>query len=258
MTLIDATGKGQTDLLVWSAAGVDLYAKGLTRILNSGLGSLKGVVFIAPGDFDNDGLMDLCVVTDTGAALYRNTGGKFAKSAVTLPQGAYERAVWIDYDHDGDLDLMLLGDKPALMRNQGDAGFADHTSDFPFVATAHPVDAWKLRVVPDSKAFDLAVIYSNHALVLYRDQLGGHYEATAYTGVARDLTQVEADFDGDGRMDRARVAQDGTIHLLHNRTATRDHWIRVQLTGVKSPVKLAEDAEVEIKAGLMAYQKHSV
>ena len=253
MTLIDATGKGQTDLLVWSASGVDLYAKGANRVADSGLSGLKGVVFIAPGDFDNDGLMDLCVVTDAGAALYRNTGGKFVKSTVTLPQRAFERAVWIDYDHDGDLDLILLGDKPALMRNQGEAGFAERTGDFPF-AVAHPVDAWKLRVVPDSKAFDLAVIYSNHAPVLYRDQLGGHYDATAYTGVARDLTQIEADFDGDGRIDRARVAQDGTVHLMHNRTVSKDHWIRVQLTGVKS-LKLAQDAEVEIKAGLL-YQKH--
>jgi tetratricopeptide (TPR) repeat protein len=250
MSLIDATGKGQTDLLVWSATGVDLYAKGLTRVVNSGLAGLKGVVFIAPGDFDNDGLMDLCVVTEAGAALYRNTGGKFVKSAVTLPQRTFERAVWIDYDHDGDLDLILLGDKPALIRNQGEAGFAEKTEDFPFAAAARPLDAWKLRVAPDSKAFDLAVIYSNHAPVLYRDQLGGHYEATAYTGVARDLTQIEADFDGDGRADRARVAQDGTVHLMLNHTVSKDHWIRVQLTGVKS-LKLAQDAEVEIKTGLL-------
>lgn len=251
MTLIDSTGKGRTDLLVWSADGVALYAEG-TRRVDSGLDQLKGVVFIAPGDFDNDGLMDLCVVTESGAALYRNTGGKFAKATFTLPQRPYARAVWIDYDHDGDLDLILLGDRPALMRNQGAAGFADYTADFPFVA-AHPVDAWKLRVVPDSKAFDLAVIYSNHAPVLYRDLLGGHYDAAPFTGVARDLAQIEADFDGDGRIDRARVAQDGTVRFLHNRAVSKDHWIRVQLTGVKS-LKLAQDAQVEIKAGLL-YQR---
>lgn len=250
MTLIDATGKGQTDLLVWSAAGAELYAKGQNRVADSGLSNLRGVVFVAPGDFDNDGLMDLCVVTETGAALFRNTGGKFVKSMLTLPQRAYERAVWIDYDHDGDLDLILLGDRPVLMRNQGVAGFADRTDEFPFVAAAHPVDAWKLRVVPDTKAFDLAVIYSNHAPVLYRDQLGGHYAATPFTGTARDLTQLEADFSGDGRMERVRVAPDGTVHLLRNRTVSKDHWIRVQLTGVKS-LRLAQDAEVEIKAGLL-------
>ena len=252
MLLIDSTGKGQTDLLVWSSNGIALYAQGAKKVVDAGLNDVKDAVFVAAGDFDNDGLMDLCVLTPTGAAIYRNTGGKFAKSTMALPQRRFERAIWIDYDHDYDLDLFLLGDKPALIRNQGTAGFADRTADFPFAA-GHPVDAWKLRAVPDTKAFDLAVIYANRAPVLYGDQLGGHYSAGSFAGAARDLTHVDADFDGDGRMDRARIAPDGTVHVQHNRTASPQHWIRVQLTGVKS-LKLAQDAEVEIKAGLI-YRK---
>ncbi len=253
MALIDSTGKGQTDLLVWSASGVELYLQGSKRAAETGLNGLKGVVSIAPGDFDNDGLMDLCVLTAAGPAIYRNAGGKFVNSAAALPQRRFERAVWLDYDHDYDLDLVLLGDQPALIRNQGEAGFTDRTNDFPFVAAqpaAHPVDAWKLRVDPDSKAFDLAVIYANHAPVLYRDRLGGHYEATAFAGAARDLTSIDADFDADGKIDRARVAQDGAVHWMRNTGNSQQHWIRVQLTGVKSP-KLAQDAQVEIKAGLV-------
>ena len=195
MTLIDATGKGQTDLLVWSATAVDLYAKGATRVPDSGLSSLKGVVFIAPGDFDNDGLMDLCVLTDSGAALYRNTGGKFVKSTVRCRSAPYERAVWIDYDHDYDLDLILLGDRPALMRNQGEAGFAEHTADFPFmtarrirgrVEASHGAGFESLRSGRD--------LFESRAGALSRSARG-HYEAAAFTGVARDLTQIDADFD---------------------------------------------------------------
>lgn len=247
LALIDSTGKGQTDLLVWSANGAALYAKGTRLVADSGLGGLTKVVFIAPGDFDNDGLMDLCILTESGAALYRNTGGKFVRTGTALPQRRFERAIWLDFDHDYDLDLLLLGDAPALMRNQGEAGFADRTADFPFVA-GHPVDAWKLRAVPDTKAFDLAVVYANRAPVLYRDQLGGHYEATPFTGEARNLSRIDADFDGDGRVDHASVAADGSLHFALNRTPSSDHWIRVQLSGVKS-LKLAEDAEVEIKSG---------
>ena len=252
MLLIDSTGKGQTDLLVWSAEGVNLYAQGSRRVADSGLGAVKGVFYAAAGDFDNDGLMDLCLLTESGPAIYRNTGGKFADAKIELPQRRFERAVWIDYDHDYDADLILLGDQPALMRNQGAAGFADRTADFPFAA-GHPVDAWTLRAVPDTKSFDLGVIYSNHAPVLYRDELSGHYRADAFNGAARDLTTIDADFDADGRIDRARIAQDGTVHFGHNRTVSERHWIRVQLTGVKSP-KLAQDAEVEIKAGVL-YRK---
>ena len=65
------------------------------------------MVNVAAGDFDNDGLMDLCVVAESGPALYRNTGGKFAKAPIELPQRRFDRAVWIDYDHDYDLDLLF-------------------------------------------------------------------------------------------------------------------------------------------------------
>ncbi len=252
MLLIDSTGKGQTDLLVWSSNGLNLYAQGARRVADSGLGALKGILYAAAGDFDNDGLMDLCILTESGPAIYRNTGGKFADAKIALPQRRFERAVWIDYDHDYDSDLILLGEQPVLMRNQGTAGFADRTADFPFAA-GHPVDAWTLRAVPDTKSFDLAVIYSNHAPVLYRDELGGHYRADSFNGATRDLSTIEADFDADGRTDRARITADGTVHFGHNRTVSQRHWIRVQLTGVKSP-KLAQDAEVEIKAGTL-YRK---
>jgi tetratricopeptide (TPR) repeat protein len=246
---IDAAGKGRTDLLVWSARGVALYRDGVTLVADAGLGDLKGVIDIAAGDFDNDGLMDLCVLTEAGPQLYRNTGGRFAKFAADLPQRRFDRGVWIDYDHDYDLDLVLLGDAPALLRNQGSAGFADRTADFPFVKGA-VTGAYKLRVVPDSKAFDLAVFYNGRAPVIYRDELGGHYRTEAYDGAPRDATQLDADFDGDGKPDRVRVSTDGAVHFMRNRTRSNRHWIRVQLAGVKS-LKTGQDAQVEIKAGLL-------
>jgi len=91
------------------------------------------VQFIAPGDFDNDGLPDLCVLTAKGATLYRNTGTRFVKQA-DLATGNFRKAVWIDYDHDYDEDLILIGDDSRLMRNNGEAGFSDETKRFPFVA----------------------------------------------------------------------------------------------------------------------------
>ena len=252
LAAIDSTGKGQVDLLVWSEGGVALYRNGVAPVADSGLQGLKGVVDIAPGDFDNDGLMDLCVVTEAGPELYRNTGGKFIPFAAALPKGRFERAVWLDYDHDYDLDLLLLGEQSVLMRNQGAAGFADRTTDFPFV-NGHVVDAFKLRLAPDSKAFDLAVFYEGHAPVIYRDQLGGHYVTAAYDGKPRLLPIVSADFDKNGREDQARIMPDGSVHVMHNQDKTNRHWVGVQLAGVKS-LKLGQDAEVEVKAGT-SYQK---
>ena len=254
LVAIDSTGAGQPDLLVWSSDRILLYRRGVEPIRDSGFENLTGIIYIAPGDFDNDGWMDLCVLTESGPLLYRNVKGRFEKYEAGLPTRRFDRAVWIDYDHDYDLDLILLGDAPLLMRNQGSAGFADRTADFPFVAGA-VADAFKLRVNPDSKAFDLAVIYRDRAPVLYRDQLGGRYETATFDGKARDLTAIEEDFDGDGRKDRASIDADGSIHLKHNRTRTQNRWIRVQLSGVKS-LKLAQDAEVEIKAGKL-YRKQA-
>jgi tetratricopeptide (TPR) repeat protein len=249
---IDATGKGQVDLLVWSMRGAALYRQGVNFAADSGLADLKDLVDIAPGDFDNDGLMDLCVLTTAGPRVYRNTGGKFARFEANLPERRFDRAVWIDYDHDYDLDLVLLGSESALMRNQGSAGFADRTADFPFV-NGRVTSAYRLRVEPDSKAFDLAVFYTGHAPVIYRDRLGGHYQAASFDGKPRDLTQLDADFDGDGKPDRVRIAADGGVHFMRNRTQSNRHWIRVQLAGVKS-LKLGQDAEIEIKAGRL-YRK---
>jgi len=246
LAVIDSTGTGQADLLVWSDRGVELYRRGVERA-DVGLSDLRHVIFVAPGDFDNDGLVDLCILTESGPRLYRNTKGHFRHVDAQLPQRRFERAVWIDYDHDYDLDLVLLGDSAALFRNQGTAGFADATRDFPFVQ-GRAYAAFKLRADPDSKAFDLAVVYRDHAPVLYRDQLGGRYQATPFTGSTPEITQAEADFDNDGRLDRARIAPDGKVHVAFDRSRGNRRWMRIRLEGVKSP-KLAEDAEVEIKAG---------
>jgi tetratricopeptide (TPR) repeat protein len=251
---IDASGLGQPDLLVWSRRGVALYRHGSQLATDSGLAGISGVVFVAPGDFDNDGLTDLCVLTEAGPLLYRNLKGRFAPVDANLPNRRYERAVWIDYDHDYDLDLLLLGDSPALLRNQGAAGFADRTADFPFVK-GRPASAFRLRITPDSKAFDLAVFYQDRDPVLYRDRLGGRYNAGPFTGQPADTTQVAADFDNDGRLDRATVQSDGRVRLQLNRTNSGSRWIRVGLTGIKN-LKLAQDAQVEIKAGAL-YRKQT-
>jgi len=250
LLVIDSTGTGQPDLLTWSPDGVKLYRHGTDLAADSGLQNLKGVISAAAGDFDNDGLMDLVILTESGPLLYRNVKGKFAPFAANLPKRRFTAAVWMDYDHDYDLDLLLLGEHPALLRNQGPAGFEDRTGDFPFVA-GKVAATQKLRVDPDSKAFDLAVFYDGRAPVLYRDQMGGHYTTESFAGNAPALS-VTADFNNDGSPDTA-LLKDGAAHVQLSNGRTTSHWIRVQLAGIKS-LKLAQDALVEIKAGTF-YQR---
>jgi tetratricopeptide (TPR) repeat protein len=243
-TLGPATGMlaVESDLLTWSPSGFQLYRRGTTLVADTGLQGIQSPIGAAAGDFDNDGQMDLCVITAAGPRLYRNVKGKWAAVEAPLPQRRFEAAVFLDYDHDYDLDLVLLGDEPALFRNQGAAGWAGRTGDFPF-EKGHPTRAFKLRTVPDTKAFDLAVVYSDRT-VLYRDQLGGRYTAGPYTQPAPTV-EVRSDFV-------ARIV-DGKAHVLTPKPKPSNHWIRIQLAGIKS-LKLAQDAEVEIKAGAL-YEK---
>ena len=185
---------GRPDLIAWSAGRVALFRNGRTLVANTGLEDLRGVQFIAPGDFDNDGLPDLCVLTAKGATLYRNTGTRFVKQA-DLATGNFRKAVWIDYDHDYDEDLILIGDDSRLMRNNGEAGFSDETKRFPFVA-GRALDAVPFDLEPDTPGFDLVVSYADRPGVLYRDRLGGTYQAVPLPELppgAREL--VAADFE---------------------------------------------------------------
>ena len=137
---------------------------------------------VVPGDYNNDGFADLAIITKTGAELWTNTKGKFAKSSVALPAGNYSNAVWLDYDHDYDLDLFLLGEHSVLMRNNGAAGFSDETKSFPFV-NGKAVAGVMFDLVLDTDPMWIWrwLIPDRHS-VLYRDRLNG--EKWEYAGLA--------------------------------------------------------------------------
>jgi tetratricopeptide (TPR) repeat protein len=222
LLVLDVAGDGRPALLAWSAAGITLWRGAGAAGPVPGLEGVRGVIFVAAGDFNNDGLPDLCVLTESGARLYVNRGGgRFEESPARLPAGRFRRAVWLDYDHDYDLDLVLLGDTAALMRNDGAAGWSDHTADFPFAA-GRALDAVAFDVIADSQGVDLAVSYQDHPGILYRDQLGGHYTAEPLPALPAGAGALAAyDLDGDGWTDLAVAApggaSGGVLLVLSNR-----------------------------------------
>ncbi|MGC2742977.1 MAG: FG-GAP-like repeat-containing protein [Candidatus Angelobacter sp.] len=337
MVVIDSNDNGKPDVLVWSRNGISILKNGSVKVENSGLEGLKDVVSVAPGDFNNDGLMDLAVVTTSEVRLYLNQGGKFTPYPTKIPSGTFTKALWVDYDHDYDLDLVLLGSKSVLLRNDGAAGFSDQTSRFPFVP-GRALDAAMFDLFPDNSETDLAVLYDDGSIVVYHDKLLGHFEAQplpirfpggssiqafdinndgwtdlllmtakgvrllinnqgkltdqagpqengpvtladlanrsladliignsvyrnvgggkfekSRTELPKSVAMAQADFDGDGRLDLAVVAPDGTVQVIKNQTATNNSFMGVRLEGVKN-LKSALGAIVEAKTGAW-YQK---
>ena len=227
----------------------------------------------AAGDANNDGVLDIAVLSPTGVTL----------SGKVIDKGLYNSVIWLDYDHDNDQDLLLLGETSKLLRNEGDNGFQPRP--FPF-ASGNALRATVLRVEPDSKALDLAIAYANGDTILYRDQLGGVYKpqraerspltpafdlknrgfydflGAFYTaadlngdGVLEAIQTPAAadDIDGDGRVDLWTLDATNKLQRRLNRTLPARNWITIQLEGVKS-AKLAFGAEIEVKAGNL-YQK---
>jgi tetratricopeptide (TPR) repeat protein len=200
LVAISLDGGSRPSLIAWGGGRAQLFRNGKTPVPDSGLEALRDVVSIVPGDFDNDGLPDLCVVTKQGAALYRNVKGHFEKHA-DLVSGIFHTALWLDYDHDYDEDLFLIGPQSKLFRNNGEAGFSDETARFPFV-TGHARNAVRFDIEPDTPGFDLVVTYDDRPGVLYRDRLVGHYEAVPLDALpAGSRHLVARDVNRDGRTD---------------------------------------------------------
>ena len=230
LAVLDGDGDGVPDLLAWSKQGILLFRGGnaggsakIEKVEATGLQDLRDVVAVVPGDFDNDGLPDLCVLNPT-PSLWHNAGhGRFEKVAAAVPEGvagrSFTAAVWVDVDHDYDLDLLLVGERPALLRNQGAAGWSDETARFPF-APGKAVAAAVLDAVANAQGRDVAVAYADHPGVLYRDRLGGRYEAEDLPGLpagARFLTAWDVDQDGWTDLVAAVPGAPGVIVLRNQR-----------------------------------------
>ncbi len=201
MAVLDTDGNGRPDLLVWSPQRVELLKRGTDAAGNSGLGKLKGVRSIAVGDFDNDGLPDLCVLTSSGAALFHNNHGQFAKVMDLPDTPGMKKAIWIDYDHDNDLDLVLLGTKSQLLRNDGNGKFEDKSASFPF-AKGTAIDGAVTAMRDDTSARDLLVTYQDRAAVLYRDKLNEVFDPMDVPALpAGSWTLDVQDFNHDGLLD---------------------------------------------------------
>ncbi len=178
-------------------------------------GSMHGTI----GDVDGDGLIDILVADLKYGALYRNIGnGIFVditeKSGIA--KAMTKKGIWgasfIDYDNDGDLDVVsangtaeeLILQYPLLLENDGKGNFED-------VGQEH-----------------------------------GSYFSTKRSG--RGLAIWDYDNDGDLDIIISHVDKLGTAALLRNDGGNRNHWIGLTLKGSEGPAS-AIGAKVIVTSG---------
>ena len=111
--------------------------------------------------------------------------------------------VALDYDHDYDLDVLLLGDTSQLLRSEGPDVFNDRSASFPF-EKGRVTGATAFRLVADTKGYDLVVAYADKSAVLYRDKLQGVFR-TEQVSIPAGAPSLTAGRPRQRRVDRSGV-----------------------------------------------------
>jgi hypothetical protein len=206
---LDANGDRKLDFILLGAQGSALFLNSGARFTKTAAPPARGG---NTGDFNNDGLPDLCLITAGGASLAANRKGVFEEQPLT--KGSFNHCAFVDFDHDYDLDVILLGATSRLMRNNGDGTWTDQA--FPF-AEGNAFDAAVLETGEDG-GFDIVVAHIGNPGVLYRDRKMGRYEAIPLPVALEGRLQVE-DFNHDGFLDVAAIGPGG-VQFLENKRGT--------------------------------------
>ena len=179
-------------------------------------------------DIDKDGDPDLYLSGDAGVVLFRNDGaGNFTEmtdfGGTRFDQDSKQQdrrvILFVDYDHDGDLDLFTTDNQVEMYRNSGDGVLSD-VGDQIFIPSERPSarDA-ALGDFDDDGDIDLLIVNDGRGCTLYTNLRQGKMQAsTDELGVSQNhaFTAVAVeDYDNDGDIDLF-IATDGeTPHQLY-------------------------------------------
>ena len=227
----DVDGDGIDDLFT-STSGEASPAAHLYRVQGgfvrdaggrSNISLAQGASFATFADYDNDGWLDLFVIGGDGKGhLFHNRGnGSFddvtAKAAISDVKGA-RRAVSVDLDHDGDLDLLLVGSGPlTVYRNNLDGTFTDATAGFGLAGNSDVADVAFGDLDGDGRT-DVVIASTSGNPKVFRNAGAQRFnDVTTASGLAvpQGATAIAiSDYNNDGWLDLLLVGKNGSEPTL--------------------------------------------
>ncbi len=226
VTPVDILGDAKLELFV-SAGGQSsrLYsfdaAPGLAAVQGHPLTAVKGVNAALWGDYDNDGLTDVYLCRDGPNRLYRQAARghwqDVSKATGTTGGGVDTRdGVFLDADHDGDLDLFLVNANAPneLLNNNLDGSFRPLAQQQGIGGDGRPSRAVLPLDLDGDRDVDLIVLNQTPPHEIYlNDRLWAY---SAFDGLKSfretpSLAVLAADLDADGRDELLSFTPDGRL-----------------------------------------------
>jgi hypothetical protein len=225
---------------------------------------------IAIADYDHDGWMDILVANDSVPEfLFHNKkDGTFEE--VGLPSGvaldgsgatfAGMGVDFEDYDNDGWSDVFitdLANQRYSLYKNGGDGSF-DYVSNPTGIATATLLHSgwgtrfvdydnrgWKSLFIAQSHVMDTIQVNEPHLRYKEPPMLLRNENGKKFVNVSADAGEVfhqewaargmaAGDLNNDGKVDVVVSTNNGPAYVLMNQSPAANHWITLNLVGVKS------------------------
>ncbi|MCH7592239.1 MAG: VCBS repeat-containing protein [Planctomycetes bacterium] len=176
---------------------------------------------------------DVALFGPTGLRLLKRVGPneyRDVTESAGLANVPADRVRWVDYEHDGDLDLAVTtGERFTLWQNNGDGTFRDVTADVGLDAANGASDILAVDLDADV-AVDLILARGSESTLVYENQRAGRFAGMSEPpGPWPAASRVVADdLDNDGRPDVVLLS--GHVATVHfSKTPTRS---RIELSGL--------------------------